>query len=363
MGDLDQEHMNVIEFASSVDVDFEDLEAFYGAEWGRSTPLTDHDFYRWQFLDAPASAGESHFVVAKDADGIILGAAGLTPRPFFVKNNNEVICGAELTSLLVSRAARGKKVSSGIMDFCQRHFEFIFASGISQSGLPAYVSRGFRYFSEISRFVRVINKEKIKAYFGDQGFYARYEFVPSGEAYRAQELDRASLVDEALPQIQWSGFVRDAAHLTWRYFDHPYFDYQCFTVSTPDGSDTAFVALRVDRLEPFTVMHVLDVFGDEAAFPCALSFIDSFAQEASVDAVDFYSVNSTLNSYFLSSGWFNLSDAFMLNFPHLFHPIDLREPPTGSYVIWAKGNDPSFFDFGQLYISKQDANLDRPVLR
>ena len=54
-------------------------------------------------------------------------------------------------------------------------------------------------------------------------------------------------------------------------------------------------------------------------------------------------------------------DDICFQFPHLFHPIEMRNPPTTSLIYWSKNQFTEMADLSKLYISKQDADLDRPT--
>ena len=108
-------------------------------------------------------------------------------------------------------------------------------------------------------------------------------------------------------------------------------------------------------------MHCVDLLGDEGAFPSALSFLENEAVKEKVDVIDFYSTNTKINAHFIARNWFSVLDCDFFDFPHLFHPIEMRKPSTTSLIMWCKEQDPSFYDIGNLYISKQDCDFDRPT--
>ena len=52
----------------------------------------------------------------------------------------------------------------------------------------------------------------------------------------------------------------------------------------------------------------------------------------------------------------------LVGLPSLFHPVELRIPPTTSLVIWAAEDRARLYDFSQLHLTKADLDLDRPTL-
>ena len=69
---------------------------------------------------------------------------------------------------------------------------------------------------------------------------------------------------------------------------------------------------------------------------------------------------SSVYKFMLSDGWFSINDDICFQFPYLFHPIEMKNPPTTSIIYWAKNQFAEMADLSKLYISKQDAGLDRP---
>ncbi len=124
---------------------------------------------------------------------------------------------------------------------------------------------------------------------------------------------------------------------------------------------SAGVVFRVDKVEGMKIVHVMDCFGDDADMPAVLTFIDDYCREAGAHVVDFYCTSSRVNRYFRAHGWFSIQDDKCFRFIHLFHPPELREPPTTSLVYWAREDMSSLMDTNRLCVTKQDLDLDRPT--
>jgi hypothetical protein len=152
----------------------------------------------------------------------------------------------------------------------------------------------------------------------------------------------------------------------WRYNNHPIFKYKQFLVSNTKkiGSSQAFVALREElSVEHFKILHIMDFFGDDSSLSSALSFIEDYASKNNFDLIDFYCTASSIYRFMLNRGWFSINDDTCFQFPHLFHPIEMRSPPTTSLIYWSKNNLSDIADISKLYITKQDIDLDRPILQ
>jgi hypothetical protein len=357
-----------IDFVSRLPVDGEDVRRFYAENWKRKIALSDKKFYEWQFVEAPNNEKKDYCVIAyDDQSGSILGVMGLNKRNFIL--NKEIFRGAELTTWIVSDKAAGSGIGASIIEFIKDNFEILIGMGISDAALPIYMRAGFRYLRNIPRFVKVLNFEPLKAH----SVYSKlavslidnWKLKPKNN-FVAKE----SVLDDSddaflLAKEGLNLFSRDKAHRNWRYDSHPYFEYRQYSVENPDKGSSAkcFLAFREEKaVSEFKILHVMDLFGCDDAVPSALSFIESYARDHDFDVIDFYCTASRIYRFMLAGGWFSINDDPCFQFPHLFHPIEMRSPPTTSLIYWAGNNISEMADLSRLYVTKQDADLDRPTM-
>jgi hypothetical protein len=216
---------------------------------------------------------------------------------------------------------------------------------------------------QIPRFVRVFDAEAIAPYAQmdrlAKSLIRKYR-DPERSEYKAEPKPARELASVAVGmEGGFNHFLRDGDHLRWRYEDHPVFSYEAHLVR--GGGDGAAVVFRADEVEGMKIIHVMDCFGDHADMPAALTFIDDYCREKGAHVVDFYCTSGRVNRHFRARGWFSVQDDECFRFIHLFHPPELREPPTTSLVYWARGDMLSLMDSGRLYVTKQDLDLDRPT--
>jgi hypothetical protein len=351
---------------SELGIDSRLAAVFYRDNWERKIALSDETFYNWQFKTIPSAPSLDNCVVAFDANSRkIVGVMGLNERQFSLDGERKP--GAELTTWIVSKECQGSGVGPKILEYIQTKYEVLIGMGISSMALPIYMRSGFRYLNAIPRFTKVFNFDVIQD-ISAQTALARKLAASWGKATDGQEYHVDEGVDKAESlharvRGRLNLFTRDVEHLKWRYVDHPYFDYKPFVITLPENESQAFVCLREETsINGFRMLHVLDCFGDEKAIPAALSFVDSYCINNNFDVVDFYCTSAKINKFLLSSGWFSTMDDKCFQMPHLFHPIELRDPPTTSLIYWAKHNFVEMCDFSKLYITKQDADFDRPTL-
>ncbi len=333
---------------------------FYGDNWKRRIALEVPSFYRWQFMEPPRNAGHDRCCVVVD-NGEILGVMGLNERPF--RLDGVAREGAELTTWVVDKKAQGRGLGKRIITYLQERYEVLLGMGITDAALPLYRASGFGYMGQIPRFVRVFDAEAIAP-------YAQMDRLAKSLIRKYRDPERSEYKVEAKPardlasivagmESGFNLFLRDGDHLRWRYEDHPVFSYQAHLVRG-GGSGTG-VVFRTDEVEGMKIIHVMDCFGDDADMPAVLTFIDDYCREAGAHVVDFYCTSTRVNRHFRARGWFSIQDDECFRFIHLFHPPELREPPTTSLVYWARGDMSSLMDVGRLYVTKQDLDLDRPT--
>ena len=341
---------------------------FYSVNWTRRIALIQETFYNWQFKSLPLSNGIDNCMVAYDSGkDVIAGVMGLNARPFFLGGRE--LNGAELTTWVVSEDYRntgaGAKILSCIMDT----YDALIGMGISAMALPVYLRSGFRYLAAIPRFVRVYDFDAVASVAVCDPLAKKLsrQWLGASKAVNYSAIegidDDADVLFERL-RGSYNLYARDAKHLAWRYTNHPMFEYRTFFVRPADSDGVALVALRKETAVPdLTLVHITDCVGDETAMEAAFAFIDDFCRQEGAHVADFYCTASRINRYPLSRGWFSTLDDHFFKFPHLFHPLEVRTPATTSLIYWTKENFPEMCDFSMLYVTKEDADFDRPVLK
>ncbi|MPW37406.1 hypothetical protein [Vibrio sp. B1Z05] len=344
--------------ASELNVDMASVASFYQANWARRIALSNEQFYKWQFLDTPNNISDQCCLAIKG--DVILAVMGLTERPFFLKNREQK--GAELTTWIVEEKSRNLGLGPKMLDYLKSKYSVMFGMGISEQALPIYLRMGFKYLKSIPRFIRVLNHEAVKKFGHDTPLVKKLSKTKSKPTkYTCLEPSK-HIVDEIFYTFAASNnlFVRDYSWINWRYIEHPSFPYQVKIIEN-ENHEKCLVAYRVDVLDDLKIMHCVDLLGNKRACLSAISFLEDESASLEVDIIDFYSTNSDINSLFIYKNWLPVLEYDFFDFPHLFHPIELRRPSTTSLIMWTKEEDPSLYDIGKLYITKQDCDFDRPV--
>lgn len=358
----------IVGSATKLNVESARIREFYSKHWARRIALVDSRFYDWQFRSTPQDAGIDNCTVALDPiKGEIAGVMGATARPFILGGRE--LRGAELTTWVVSEDYRGAGAGAKILGYLTDEYDALIGMGITAMALPIYLRSGFRFLSAIPRFVRVYNFDAIASMSQCTPLAAKLwrAWLERGVpvSYDVEELSAANL-DSLFERVSGSFnlFTRDFEHIRWRYASHPVFRYETFLVRVKGRGD-AFVALRIETAVPgVKIVHITDCIGDESAMPGAFAFIDHYCRSHGVDVADFYCTSGRINRWPLSYGWFSTLDDQFFQFPHLFQPVELRNPATTSLVYWTKKTEcrDEMCDLSKLYLTKQDADFDRPTM-
>jgi hypothetical protein len=353
--------------AQSLGIESSKIREFYRQNWARQIALSDKSFYDWQFLSAPNQLLQDLCHLAVDENnGEIAGVMGLNERPFNMMS--KTVIGAELTTWIVGEKYQGMGVGSKMLSNLQSIFEVMIGMNISDAALPLYLKSGFRFTRTIPRYFRIYNStrvgeiselsplvDKIMDHWTKQERYLFSESLPNhGDLM---------YVDSVMRSFS-NHFSRSSAFLQWRYTNHPYFKYEQRLVINPsDPQKKLLVVFRVEETDSgFRVLHVMDLLGDLENIPSAISFINSYASLNKIDLADFYCTFPKVLDYFYSHGWFSSTDDTFLKVPNLFQPLELRSPQTSSMILWGKGLGKDAFNISNLYVTKEDCDLDRPTM-
>lgn len=355
----------IIGSVADINIASERVAKFYADNWAKPIVLSDKKFYDWQFKYTPSNGGEDSCVVAYDeTNDAVAGVMGLNKRDFYL--SGERLRGAELTTWIVDEKYRSTGAGAKILKKITEDYEILIGMGISQAALPIYLRSGFRYIKQIPRFVKVLNYEAIKSVceVDSIGLKLLNSWKGLSSAKYISKEFVGSDVDAAFDSFK-SGvnlFSRYFTDIEWRYINHPYFNYKIFFVKG-DGSDVgAVVVFRIhEPREGFKVLHLMDIYGDSNSINAGRSFVEDYSLSNSVDVIDFYCTSSEVYRHFISNNWFSICDDNCFKFPHLFSPTEMRTPPTTSLIYWASERFSELANLSKLYVTKQDADLDRPT--
>ncbi len=335
---------------------------FYQDEWTRPIALGRSDFMAWQMAAAPDAQGVNNSLVAVGQGGLV-AVMGCTPMAF--SGPSGLRNGAALTTWVVSPAARGKGVGTRILAELQARYDVLVGAGITDAALPLYLGAGFT-------FQRLIPRHFYVADFATLGGIASFDpraqnlverrQVRSGAIGDAITLQASDLAKVAQSGIALgdSGFTRSAAMLAWRYDDHPTFAYESRLIRKNGSEGT--VVFRQEHANGVSFLHLNEVFGDVVGIDAGLEFMENEARKRGAAFVDVSATLGRVQAVLRARGWTSALDDPLIRLPYLFFPVEYRDPPTTSVVLWAAQDRSTLYDLSQMYLTRGDLDLDRPTM-
>lgn len=347
---------------AKTDLDSSALCAYIGRHWPRKVALSLVNFFDWQLRDYPGGKGVNRSLVIVDRKtGDIGGFFGVTPRPFTL--DGCTISGAEITTWMVSEELRGMSFASDMLHYLLASYDFVTAvGGMADAALDVYKRTGFKHIRWLPRFYKIYNLERTSAIaqISSSGYKIISKIDVSARAVPAfEEFKAGSDYRNFFKNLNC--FTRSPAVIEWRYLNHPFFKYEVFVIN-PDSDREVLMVLRVEEHKSIRLCHVIDFYGYEEGYLEALAFIDNYCVSNSVDFADFYCTSSHITRHFWCNGWLSVLDDFQVAIPHLFNPVEMRNPPTACIIMHSARHLTQLCDVSRLYITKGDGDLDKPTI-
>jgi len=352
----------------TLNIDSKKVSSFFKKEWNRPISLGDFNFYKWQFIDVPNQDNIDNCCIAINENLDVIAVMGVNNREF-IENNNTINAG-ELTTWIVKEEYRNKGIGPKMITFLTNKYEILIGMGISNDALPVYIRSGFKYLKAVPRYVKIMDWDKITKY-AEYDSNAKkidryYNKKRKEKSFRTIDFSEKSFENINTLFSQTNNlFSRNYQYIKWRYLNHPMFKYDINIIQSDSNPGYGvFVATRTEVSDDnLKILRIVDLFGDNKDIEAAISYLLEFAKLNNIPIVDFFGTNSNINSFLIKDGWFSTMDNDFFYFPHLFQPTELRKPSTTSLIYWSKYDETSLYDIGKLYLTKQDADFDRPILK
>lgn len=334
-------------------------ESYYGA---------DDKYVQWQYFDSPFKTtitGDNDYsiLVFLDEKKTILALEAFLPWKTFV-NGKEIIAvwetewvnfskikglGRELTKLL--------REKSGI--FC--------AYGLNHRSLRAYGSLGYAIKEEIERKIAILNADKCLELFFNNQIKGQKEFLMQSEISCLSDNIRYFDIKniEKISEKYWLNHIerfrissfKDKTALKWRYFEHPYIEYN-FIALDPEAK-MGLAVVRVEKIGNFkkSILRILELFPGRRHEKDLVMAVLKFGFDQGVIMADFFCVSKKYCDEICPSPFIPFSEHRQYEIPMLFHPIEVRETMSINMILDHNitGDAVSFDNF---YATKGDSDRD-----
>jgi len=353
-----------IDFAYKLKISKKKIMKFYNDNW-KNKILTNNKYYNWQFINSNNHKFDKNVIAYDLSDHKILGVMGVSDRFFFL--NKKKIKGAELTTWCTDQNYINIGIGPKILDFLKKNYDLLIGMGITKKAIEIYLRKEFMYIKSIPRYLKVFNFNNIKnnAVYGS--FFLKFIRNRNAEIKnykyfykKPNKLDLKTLENGFLKKNNF--FSRDYQKVRWRLINHPFYKYQNLIISDHiNFKKKILISYRIEEINSFKIMRVIDFFGDEKIYKHGLTFINHICKKHNIDVADFFCTNQEINKYFLNDKWLSMLDCEFFKFPHLFEPIELRDPSSSSMIFWTCKDFLDLNNLSKLYITKSDCDFDRPT--
>ncbi|MEJ7891571.1 MAG: hypothetical protein WKF94_02890 [Solirubrobacteraceae bacterium] len=348
----------------------DELQAFIAANWKRGHILgRDAELLRWQH-GLPGDTERVSVLVAERPDAGIVGILG-------VIYNRATVLGREASAawlttwLVLEEERRHQTATKLLLEVLRGHDGFVGTLGGNEITLAVLGRLRFETVPALPRWVRPLDADACASLLTAAGAAAP-RTVPSldppapdrGLEVRAYDPEQAPAWDRAWTERfapRLIGTARDAAHLRWRYLEHPRFDY-VISATWAGETPTGLLVYRVQRVRdrPESVVRIVELLGDDDARGALLA--DMVAQPAvrSAAFADYYGASEAQRPPDASG--FAAEDPSAPP-PALFAPLDARRAGlTAAVRLFGPSAAPGsqVLSGASAYITRSDCDQDRP---
>ncbi len=344
----------------------------------------DGELFRWQYRFP--GRPELFSVLAARNGSEIVGFLGLIQADFC--DVGERIPGAWMAMWFSKSSDAGAGLQL-LRHALQSHFRFVGCVGINDTALQLYRLMRFDIVERLPRWIRVISPSALSRLLeGSESEYrlaARNAWLETGrvsgtsssteqladdrERFQLRHWDAgmSSRWDEAWnTQLSRAmrGTWRDAAHISWRFVDHPRFAYRVVVAEdVQTGGLQGLVAYRLEQVASLnvSVLRIVELLGEPAARQLLAKSALAEGVKADAAFADFQCSAKSVGDDLRGIG-FRPEDEVLAPLPSLFQPLDTRRAGVrGAFWRDANRNDGIPLTSDRcFYVTCADGDQDRP---
>lgn len=358
----------------STRADLPAVQEFIDRYWKKDHILArDRELLAWQYR-APRSDPQRHSILLAREGDVITGLLGIIPTDFC--DRGQRLAGGWLALWVTVPEKRRERVGLALLQHAlSRGLDFVGVLGINADVMPIYRALGFTVRDAVPRWVKIVDSGALRGLVASRaGLYRELlENTPpaGGVMRREKRVDVVAWSPELAPlwDDAWQrrfapalcGTWRDSAYLRWRYLEHPRFEYRVLLAR--DTGSGAVLGLAVFRTEPVRgrsehVVRLVEMLGDDSAYPELLAAVASGAQAAGAAFIDFYCTSAAAAGALQDAGYFR-DDLRPAPLPSLFQPLDFSRTHLNA-AWWTRDPAAASQLASSLYCTRSDGDQDRP---
>lgn len=279
--------------------DKEEVLLFLREQFGKESYQCKPGRYEWQFGQYPLDA-KVYLCLHRNE---IVGCVGFLPAKLLL--GNEEVLGAFSIDTMVKAEYRRLGIGREFHSIRIKNYQIAISSGQSYSNARLYEKMGWlvagQYFC--ARIVRQVPVYRdVKGYVKDWLTYLRFRkkqgissLEPRVDVHDRMPMEMADRVDRGSDS---ECFVKvDEEYLSWRYENHPYFEYKYVNVYNCDE----YLGTCICReLQP-GCHRIVDIYCDRSDFP---SLIEALSHALKGHSIECEMVARPLESVFRRAGYY-----------------------------------------------------------
>jgi hypothetical protein len=359
-----------VEVAWAAPGDVAEIQGFLDAHWKRGHVLArDAELLRWQHR-SPRGPDALEIVTARDADGALLGLLGIVAGDVTVRGARRPA--AWLTTWIVPPEHRHRQVGLRLLRHVLRNDDTLVGT-LGGNEITQRLLGGLRFAvsASVPRWTRPVDAGALERLLAAGPRPTSGRRVPPRAAAPAgvevRELDPAAW--DAAWLRDWAPRLvatwRDAAHLRWRYLEHPRLRYEVRTAAEPGGGLGLLVYRVIDVADAgVRVVRVLDLLAEPGgvAGPALLDHVLDRAERERAAFAELWCTSTRVAAPLEAAG-FTREDAVEEPLPALFSPLDFRRPRLSAAVrapIDLVADSTALLGDADVYLTRADCDQDRP---
>jgi hypothetical protein len=338
------------------------VESFYRDNWPKRTPLSVPGHYSYLYRSSyDGSQAEATTVAVDGSDGEIVAALAARQRSFLLPDQRRVR-GAEMSTWLVRADHRAGGAGVKVLTALRDRFDFCLGASITPEAKDVYLRLGFRWRPALPRFIYAPDWIKLGEFLSEPRLAHRTALARRTPAARSapawHEAGAEAIATDVFDDSRSARFERSAAAMQWRYASNPFFQYRTVVIET--GRSPACLVFRVEEFASYRAIRVVDFIGQISAVVHVPQVLQALCDREGANCVDFFCSHVAARDAFMSSAWFCVpEEESVADFPHLLAPPARRSPNSYSYVYWIHPASADALGESQLFITKQDCDMDR----
>jgi hypothetical protein len=343
-----------------------EMDRFLAETYRPDYVMRERKLFDWQFRN-PADPGAVCMLCAFEDDELI-GIMGYMPLPLLWGGGGLRVDGAWAANWIV---AKGRRSGPGVllMRRLTEMFDVVLGQGAGKMNEVIVAKMGFAFHPEIPRYGCVLEPEATLAALRPDASPEERDGVQGLAPSLRPNAEPVTALDtiDAPYSPDWKrygglgfGTLRDASYLSWRYLEHPLFEYRVRVAGAPGAP--AVCVYRIERTRgsaAVDVGRIVELFGPDGEQDLVDAVLAVAVEEMRVAGclmVDFYCTGAAAGLAARKAGLQVIREGLL---PSRLSPVQ-SQPRAQNLEYWVKPGTARPKGMHEMYVTKSDGDQDRP---